>query len=663
MAESVVLKAGTATALTLTSEAAGFTVVEHAYPAPNPRPVFASSADTEGSRFLSTEYENREITLTVEALTEAALVSLTATVAHIGREGGTLTYTTPGNKAVIFDLLTWQSYEPALDIQWSVGSRSRVALRFAAKPFGRGTEVSLTDHAETTAPAVVFTEASISGDVPALGRLVIDEDQAADQAWVIWGQRSRRYSADASAALLIKAEDMTTQGGSTKTTGATGAYGTNVVRNTDLSPTYASVISGQLSASSTYLSHIGTYRVFARVYCPTGNTGTVNLALEWAEGDFRRATRNTAQEFETAWEGSWRLFDLGVVSLREVVRGTQRWEPRIIAKSTVVGDEIDVDWLMFVPVDEGSGTASSVTQFTALTGYSARDGFAQSAGALTGKTLPVGGTWTGAGDADDFAVTGSGTVQRTAVSDSGPDVRSGRLVTASGTTALTTSAAQVDVTTDWDWQQSGVLLRYVDSNNFLAAVTSRTDDSFSIQISITGSVSTIAYVDLPTTLPHSDRIFAQVSAGGVVTATRAPIGGAATHTLTAHHAALATGGTLAAGAVGIVDWRALATPAATRTFDNFTAWVPSLDAAVFASQSLEVRHDGAFREDSAGAIWTTVSSYEGDNLLVPPSGPEGRTVQVIVKPSRNVPGQGADSATDDVSAQLHVTPRYLVVPS
>ena len=98
-----------------------------------------------------------------------------------------------------------------------------------------------------------------------------------------------------------------------------------------------------------------------------------------------------------------------------------------------------------------------------------------------------------------------------------------------------------------------------------------------------------------------------------------------------------------------------------RSYDNFLAWVPSADAAIFSGQSLEVAHDGVTREDATGAFSTPVSRYEGDYLTVPPSGPEGRTVRFAVKASRNVPGAGPDVAIDDVSAQLRLTPRYLVV--
>src|SRR5439155_960330 len=83
---------------------------------------------------------------------------------------------------------------------------------------------------------------------------------------------------------------------------------------------------------------------------------------------------------------------------------------------------------------------------------------------------------------------------------------------------------------------------------------------------------------------------------------------------------------------------------------NYAASTPTADAAIFASQSLEVRHDQVIRQDSAGTIWTAVSSNPGHYLKIPPAGREGRTVQIIIKACRNDPKTGPDSAIDDISA-------------
>jgi hypothetical protein len=43
----------------------------------------------------------------------------------------------------------------------------------------------------------------------------------------------------------------------------------------------------------------------------------------------------------------------------------------MLAKSTVAGDNIDVDWIAFQPIDEGSGEVTALFQLPAPTTYSA----------------------------------------------------------------------------------------------------------------------------------------------------------------------------------------------------------------------------------------------------------------------------------------------------
>jgi hypothetical protein len=138
--------------------------------------------------------------------------------------------------------------------------------------------------------------------------------------------------------------------------------------------------------------------VWAGTYQSTGNTGAVSVRLEWGEGDFRRRTLNDAVNFAAGERGGqFVLVDLGLVHLTEAVQGTQRWEGRVLAKSTVTGDEIDVDCLFLFPVDEGYTELSGVWQSDTPTSFTARDEFNQTAGALAGKTVPSGGTWAAGG--------------------------------------------------------------------------------------------------------------------------------------------------------------------------------------------------------------------------------------------------------------------------
>lgn len=639
-----------------------YPLVEASFPAPPQNVLYASSIDTEGENPVSERHGNRTITLRF-AVDEASAVNtlldaLAAKFAKLQREGGTLHRTRKDGTVRIYDIVAGDGWEPSYDVAYLLAHSSEVPVQFPAKPYMRGAEQDLGDNTETTLPCLVFTEASVPGDVPALGRLVIDNDDASnDQWWVVSGIQSRYYDAGASAALFYEAEGRTAMGGSATAVGPSGASGagSNVMRNTALATTYQAILSTQASGGGAHLSHIGTFRVFARFQAPTSNTGTVTVGLEWGDGDFRRYTQNATTDLDPTWEGTWRLVDLGLVNIPKVVAGTQRWEGRILAKSTVAGDDIDVDWLMLVPTDEGSGEASAVNRLSTATSFTARDEFDQTSGNLTGKTLPVGGTWAGAGDADDFTINTTTHAARRDAPGADTDYRFG--LAGTGTLAGVAVSASVTASSATDGSASGVFCRYVDVNNF-AGVLWPANGQPQFNKRLSGTVTT-TITDGPTLPVNGQGVVAMtIDAGGRWAVYAALNQGTPRLVASGQDADFVTGGTLASGRYGIIDEDFTGASNA-REVDNFAVWAPVADAAMFASQSLEIRYDRVVREDSSGTLWLTPSKYVGDYLRVPASGAEARTTRVIVKASRNIPGEGADSGTDDISARLFVTPRYL----
>jgi hypothetical protein len=226
----------------------------------------------------------------------------------------------------------------------------------------------------------------------------------------------------------------------------------------------------------TYKSHIGDYEVEVRCSRPTSNTGSVSVALEWAEGDFSKITRNDAVVFAAnEREGDFVIARLGQVHLSKAKKGTQRWDGRIIAKSTVTGDNLKLDRIRLVPISEGAGEVTGAIFLQAFTTASARDEFDQTAGALATKVLPVGGTWAGAGSATDLAVEATGhTATRTASADSTTDDTLGRYALA-GTATFTDCIVQVDqkytlASAYNGWTVLGPLARYTDTNNWVQAL-------------------------------------------------------------------------------------------------------------------------------------------------------------------------------------------------
>ena len=660
-------------ALVLTSgspAAGGFVLIGQDYPPPDLDPLQASSVDTEGEITVQSRYKNRQITLTLRCYGTSAsnlmthLGHLQQKMGKLNREGGTLQRIAPSTDTIVFDVVG-ASATVEQGKRASAVRAAEVVVRLECRPFGRGAAIQLSDKSETTLPYVSQVETGIKGDVPALGRLVIDDDQGSSQWTVIWGIQSRHYSADASAALFFQAEGLTLQGAGAATSTALAGYsGTGSVLANALATSYQSVLSSQATGGGAHWSHIGDFRVYARVAVPTANTGAVTVAAQWTAGDGRVWTQNAEQAIPSAVEGVWRLADLGMVSIAKAAAGTQRWELRLLAKSTVSGDDVHVDWLMLVPASEGSGVASGVQAAVDYSSFQARDEFNQSAGALAGKTPDTGGNWAGAGDTDDFNVSGSGTVTRTVLTDTATNLSNARLATMATPASLAGLWAAVDQSTSTynTTVKHGLLLRYVDTSNFLAIVAWYFVYGVYVDIiqRLSGNETLVGtgYWTLNPTLQY--RLIGAVNADGTVTA-YVQQGGDPVPTAEGYSPDLAGGGTLDDGKVGLIDW-ATGGSATTRTYYGLYVYGVTADYAIPASQSLEIRHDRVIREDAGGTLWQPPSSYKGDYLLVPPAGREGRSVRWIAKASRGPIGTGADSGIDDISARLTYVPRFLVVP-
>jgi hypothetical protein len=228
----------------------------------------------------------------------------------------------------------------------------------------------------------------------------------------------------------------------------------------------------------------------------------------------------------------------------------------------------------------------------------------------------------------------------------------------------TGAATRADVTF------SGLLLRYVDASNWFACgrlMNTVLPSTSAVLVTIVAIGGGTAYFYPPNSIPVTAdttleaanwaKVGAVISSNGQYVVL---VNGVTR--MTGTHSALATGGTLATGKTGIVDICA-SSVWPTRSFDGFWSAAAPADAAIFASQSIELRSSGIYREDSGGTIWTPPSSYEGDFPIIPPAGKEGRSLRTIVKASRVAPGTSADSAIDDLSFRATVTPRYLVLPS
>lgn len=727
------------------------------------------SADKHGESLYSSKYGNRTITLKllVRGATDAGLAdALTALQQKLGKinadapanrrngVGGILKHTKADG-----DIRYFEVQQAATDIDFAKTFTARKFIEgsvvFTCLPLWLGEEVALSDHVETTLPTCTFTEAVIEGDAPGLLRLVVDEDQGADQPWALAALRARHRTSALTDRLFYQAESLTMQGaGASSSTAASGYSGSGAVRATSLSTSPESIISTQMTTAAltsvtgsnttdiftksshgltndtrvrlsslsggsnlstttdyyvvnastgfqlattmggtpvdlgsdvssvtvtpqTHLSHVGAYRVFARVQAPFANTGIVGVALEWGAGDFRRPTRNSTVYLTgsrlstgTALEADWLLVDLGLIRIPD---GATRWEGRVLAWSTVLNDDVYVDYLWLPPADEGYGVAMASAVSAAATSYSARSDFSGESGSPVGDALNAGGNWAVMGTAyesDDFNATGGALTRSTGGADASTDIRYGRWIYANGA-QFTDVAVQVWCGVGAPGSYSGVVARAVDRDTFLTAYVWNVGPSFGsyLAVSIEAWTGSGAHVNLGSgalpNVPVNDtyckiRLVAYASGRWELYSTSVYVDSWQLVT-SGSYSGLATGGVLASGYNGIIDWSPGTAYGTARSYDDFYVWVPVSDAACFANQSLQFASNGVTREDTSGTYWLDVSSYEGRFLEMPASGREGRTTEFTVKMCRNNPYTGADNNIDDLSVKPYVTPRGLVV--
>jgi hypothetical protein len=656
-----------------------FRAMKASYPTPARKVNWASSVDTEGALPASLQYENRQITIECRVYGSSAsdlqtqLGYLEQKVGKINEEegvGGTHEYVSPSGVTCIFDLLEGSAdYE--LDNTALANRRTVVTITFTAKPFwrsGLANEVAGIDHVETTKPAVIGLDIVNGGDVPAIARLVVDDDQGVDQWSLLWGLQSRNYSGSADAELFYEAETRTLQGGSElkALSGASGS-GSNAVLNGLLFPTFQPILSTQKVGGGNHFSHVGTYRVYARLFRPTTNNGEVTVAFQWAQGDFQQSTLNEEKHWEqNEFEGNFTLTDLGLVNIDKAAGGTQRWEGHVLAKSTQPGDDIYIDCLLLFPVDEGFGTLQTEPLASSLTTVSAHDEFDQTPGNLDlPKVLPVGGSWSEAGKvaAEGFTVNSTFKwAQRTVVSDGG--FPGGTFAIAGATTSpfASVSALLGATTLVYLESQQGLFLRYTNASNWLKAVIEGQPPFNKIVVSVykmvagsqvameglgdvLGGISSFSQLKLTLSAFPSGRY--RVECNG--------------HVLEGYDPDLATGGALATGKAGMYDMWASA-KACTRSFDNFQLLTGTPDAAVYAGRSAEVRSTSMQRYDSTGAVLSRRGDYKGAYIQMPPARREARPVRTIVKLSRGEVDSLPDGAIDDASFRIFWQPRGLVLP-
>lgn len=554
-----------------------------------------------------------------------------------------------------------------------VGRRYRqggygTALELEAAPYARGEASTGALVAEAAKPVLEIVQAAGAGSAWSIGELALTEASAVPRLGFVAGVEVADYTGAANTESYLGAELLTPLGGGATAAlaGAQGA-GSNVVEAT-LSTDYQGVLSTTKVAGAVDLAHVGTYAIWARVHTPSTNVGDVALRFAYAQGDL--LTERLEDPKVIPLRGDFWLCKLGVIRTTKVRTGAQRWRGRILAKSTVTGDKVRIDDLRIVPAGEAYVEASTPLIFKSPDAFVARDSVSAAAGGLNGKAADVGGNYTTAGvGGADFQVNATAKqIERSSTSDTNP-----RFAYIGAT-----NFADVGVQADLGFSANpagdaelGVLARYVDPNNYVAAILGHQTRQVRLVVRVAGvyvvdrstpSNQWSGYTALSLYGTLARRLRLVVTATGFYSVWLMPPGttDASVALLVGYDASLRTGGALQTGKAGILDRNGYSNTI-TRIYDNVGIWAPSFDAAIQASKKTYWRHDGIEREDAAGTGRTPLTP-DGDLLLIPPRRREKRNLRVVAFATRGDLGSLPDpDPGDDLSGQLTTTPRYLSV--
>lgn len=345
-------------ALEVISGSSSYGVLEHSYPAPPQEVQYAGTADTEGDVPGSRRHRNRTITMKIDCSDWAGWLALQEKVAKLGRVGGTLRRDLPDGSVRIYDILANPTYDAAFGHEFYAGVTT-VDLAFDAKPYARGELQTLSTRTETSLPFLVFTETGILGDVDAIGDLTITDIAATSvQTKLWWAWQSLHYDPASTAALYYETESLEASA-ATAAVGSAGASGSgsNVLRNTNLPSVGFQTQFFSSQPGPVYATHEGGFRVLVRARCPNTNTGTVQVRLGYVTPEYATLSYNDPVTFDPLQVNTWQILDLGIVTIGRNPIGTHRWVGQFQAMSSVTGDDIEFDWVAYLPVDEGYGEA------------------------------------------------------------------------------------------------------------------------------------------------------------------------------------------------------------------------------------------------------------------------------------------------------------------
>lgn len=703
---------------------------------PSKRLQHLAAADAESDVLAeAASYELRQVTLTLRyvasgATVDTALTAITDLSSRLQQaeeieQGIALTWT-PANSTHTGTMWVQSGEITDLPVTWE-GDQAGwffanpiLTLRLDCFPLIEGAEYTAATLASTSSRIASMEVASVPGDVPALGRLVITDTGTQDRGHVeIGGDRYGYNSASPSDLDLTASADLTALAGTLSgsyigLTVGTSAIGVceaqsmphtgphnvrAVVERTDATATIrvraaVQTVDGQWTYTSwrTLPTSIGTYDLLlGDVTFPVVERGnqlsTLRIEAVASTAAVVRVYRinpiptevvyGVARQKAGGVPSSFDTFDTFDQSAGALVGGftTNGVSAATNASPIVVtsnshglsnGDTVYIENVGGNTAANGIQTVAGVTTNTFQLSGTTGNGTYTSGGTIAkqGKAPNIGGRWYGMGavgsaGAASFQVETTGkTAQRTTPSDTAGSLGNGSFAFLGAAVAATVLQATVKFTALPTGVFYGLLARYTNTSNFLVLTINPTSNLALWKV-VGGTPSLVknSYGYFgAVNFVHKLRL--EVDANG---AFRAYWQDGLIFSGT--DSDLATGGPLASGRRGLFDYHPTAT-STTRNYDDFQALAtPSPNMPLYSGRSCEIAHDHAIREASTGTNWAPMARYRGRRLFIPPAGPAGLKTRLVLKDRRtDVDGGVADSADTARSATLYVTPRYLVVP-
>ena len=655
-----------------------FDILELTADPPKARPDWIAAADSEGAALMRRPlHENRTVTLKMRITQQA---SMNAALDQIGvildklrlasgnADGIALTWT-PANatRTVTFDVLEGEISELPIGLDghaWSwFKQRPIFTLELVCKPYWRGTETTVASTSSTN-PVVTQQIGPIPGDIPALGRLIVTDLSTQTRRHVEWGlENPDTYNSGTS--LLLDSDSLVTTGfagvGATRA-GAydPGAAGSSVVRGTFYQSTYTGP---QAYCGTGVQAHVGAFLVKARIYSTT-LTGSLRLSWQYGDGTFR-----ANPWVYPSGANAWTEIELGPITIPALPSGTQRWSGRVEGTGPT-GETVDIDYLTLIPLDAGYGKARGPFVYNAgsVVGRDEWTG-TTAGGTLNTRVAPSGGTWATGGSANDFGFADAPSGQETVFRQSTADTSPGRYAILGATNYTDTEVGVQFQRTSYYFPAAttkmGATARWVDASNYLHAYVrqwegGQTSDELYLDRIITGTATTIGRSGPFATMAPNNwyAIRMVVFASGMYSIVLLDSPGNLLARINGTDANLATGGTLATGKPGFIDYNPTGT-VYQRYYDFFYAATPGVEpVAMYSGRQLEVRYNDTLRQDSTGVYYGRPPAYRGSRFLVPPG-----TSRVLVKARRfDVELAQDEFIADNTQIQVAYTPRGLAVP-